>query len=207
MSLQLYVSFILATVVILVVPGPTIITVINQSVNHGRKSTLPLILGVFCGDLSAMSFSLLGLGALLQTSALLFSIFKWAGASYLIYLGIRSYIQNDIPVAKKEASTGKNHFQLFQSSFLVTILNPKSIAFFVAFFPQFVIPSESLSHQFLILGSTFLFLAVINAFLYSFFAVKMGHFINIDTIKKWFKRLGGGVLIGAGIVTLAIKDK
>ena len=93
-QVEIWIPFALATTLILIIPGPTIILVISQAVTHGRKSVVPLVAGVILGDFTAMTLSLLGLGALLSASAALFSAFKWIGAIYLIYLGIKLWKLN-----------------------------------------------------------------------------------------------------------------
>ena len=91
MSLETYGAFVIAAMIVLVIPGPTIILVISQSAGHGRRALLPLAAGVTLGDFTAMTLSILGLGAVLAASAALFSILKWIGAVYLIFLGIKLY--------------------------------------------------------------------------------------------------------------------
>jgi threonine/homoserine/homoserine lactone efflux protein len=109
MNIESFIPFILATTLILIIPGPTIILVISQAVAHGRKSVVPLVAGVLFGDFTAMTFSLLGLGAVLSTSAALFEVFKWIGALYLFYLGIKLWKSNP----KKQSAPGstKRHQQ------------------------------------------------------------------------------------------------
>jgi threonine/homoserine/homoserine lactone efflux protein len=152
-----------------------------------------------------MSFSLLGLGALLQASALLFTVFKWAGAIYLVYSGLKFWTGKEEDSEKNLKETRKSSSELFRASFFVTVLNPKSIAFFVAFFPQFIDPKGCLHRQLLFMGSSFLFLAVLNAAMYATFAGNFGEIIRRRNIRKIFKRLTGSVLIGAGILTAAMK--
>jgi len=94
MNVELFIPFVLAATLILIIPGPTILLVISQAVTHGRESVVPLVIGVFLGDFLAMTLSLLGLGALMAASAALFTIFKWIGALYLIYLGIKLWKLN-----------------------------------------------------------------------------------------------------------------
>ena len=89
MSIEIWIAFTLAAMVVLIVPGPTIILVISQAIAHGRRAVVPLTAGVTLGDFTAMTVSLLGLGAILASSAALFSMLKWIGAAYLIYLGIK----------------------------------------------------------------------------------------------------------------------
>jgi len=204
MYIESFIPFVLATILILVIPGPTIILVISQAVTHGRKSVVPLVVGVLLGDFTAMTFSLLGLGAVLSASALLFSLFKWAGALYLLYLGVQLWKSNPKKHSAKSSGKRSSARSLLQSSFIVTALNPKGIAFFVAFLPQFINPARPVLPQLTMLGGTFLFLAVINAAMYAVFAGQLSEHIRKERVRRWFNRCGGGALIGAGILTAGL---
>jgi threonine/homoserine/homoserine lactone efflux protein len=205
MRLEIYMTYILATTLILVIPGPTIILVISQAVAHGRKSVLPLVAGVVLGDFTAMTLSLLGLGAIMTASAALFTLFKWIGAIYLIYLGIHLWRANPKNGSIQAGTKKPSHRSLFRSSFIVTALNPKSIAFFVAFMPQFITPHSPVPGQTFLLGGTFLFLALVNAALYAIFAGQLREVIKRSRVRKWFNRCGGTALIGAGIITAGMQ--
>ena len=205
MPLETFIPFVLATALILIIPGPTIILVVSQAVTHGRRSVVPLVAGVLMGDLTAMTLSLLGLGALLSTSATLFSVFKWIGALYLLYLGIKLWRLNPQDSQEKQKAAPTSSGSLFKSSFIVTALNPKSIAFFVAFLPQFIDPVKPALAQFPLLGGTFLLLATLNAALYAVFAGQLREHMRKGKIRKWFNRCGGTALIGAGIFTAGMQ--
>jgi threonine/homoserine/homoserine lactone efflux protein len=205
MSLEIYITYVFATTIILVIPGPTIILVVSQAVTHGRKSVVPLTAGVVFGDFTAMTLSLLGLGAIMSASATLFTLFKWIGALYLIYLGINMWRANPKSGSIKIEKKGISTLSYFKSSFIVTALNPKSIAFFVAFLPQFISPNEPVFSQLLLLGGTFLLLALVNAALYSLFASQLRETIRKTSVRKWFNRCGGTALIGAGIFTAGMQ--
>jgi homoserine/homoserine lactone efflux protein len=205
MSLETYIAFAVAAMIVLVIPGPTIILVISQAVAHGRRAVLPLAAGVTLGDFTAMTFSLLGLGAVLAASAALFSVLKWIGAGYLVYLGIKLWVAGSEMTETGSAVTGATNNSLFKSAFIVTALNPKSIAFFVAFLPQFVNPRGKTMNQLVILGSTFLVLAFLNSALYAFFAGRLRDVIQDSRVSRWFNRCGGTALIGAGIFTATIQ--
>jgi threonine/homoserine/homoserine lactone efflux protein len=157
------------------------------------------------GDFTAMTLSLLGLGAIMSASATLFALFKWIGALYLFYLGINLWRakpkSGPIQDAKKDISS----HSLFKSSYIVTALNPKGIAFFVAFLPQFISPDEPIFNQLLLLGGTLLFLALVNAALYALFASQLREAIKKTRVRKWFNRCGGAALIGAGMFTAAMQ--
>ena len=205
MSLELWIPFVLASTVILIIPGPTIILVVSQAVTHGRRSVVPLVAGVLLGDFTAMTLSLLGLGAILSTSAALFSLFKWIGALYLIYLGIKLWRSEPLDHSAAHKASHMSNPSLFRSSFIVTALNPKSIAFFVAFLPQFVDPLKHVLMQLVLLGCTFLFLATVNAALYALFAGQLSDYLKRSHVGKWFNRCGGSALIGAGIFTASMQ--
>jgi len=205
MSIEIWIAFILAATVILVIPGPTIILVVSQAITHGRRSVIPLAAGVLLGDFTAMAFSLLGLGAILSASAALFVMLKWIGALYLIYLGLKLWRSNPGNGSVALSEKGSSSRSLFKSAFIVTTLNPKSIAFFVAFLPQFITPQESTITQLLILGVTFLFLCTINAALYAIFAGQLSDTLKKNSVRKWLNRCGGSALIGAGLFTAAMQ--
>jgi threonine/homoserine/homoserine lactone efflux protein len=169
-DLEIWAAFVLAATVVLVMPGPTILLVISQAISHGRKAVIPLVAGVTLGDFTAMTLSLLGLGAVLAASSALFSALKWIGAVYLIYLGIKLWRSNPENYDIRFSVAKTSNRSLFKSAFFVTALNPKSIAFFVAFLPQFISSQSETLPQCLLLGATFLFLAALNSALYAVFA-------------------------------------
>ena len=205
MSLEVWIAFAIAAMIVLVIPGPTILLVISQAISHGRKAVIPLVSGVTLGDFTAMTLSLLGLEAILAASAALFTVLKFIGAVYLIYLGIKLWRLNPEKHEISFAGAKTSNSSLFKSAFVVTALNPKSIAFFVAFLPQFINPKSQTVPQLLILGSTFLLLAAINATLYSVFAGQLRDTMKSSRVRRFFNRCGGSVLIAAGIFTATIK--
>lgn len=205
MSLEIYITYFFATTLILVIPGPTIILVVSQAVTHGRNSVVPLAAGVVFGDFTAMTLSLLGLGAIMSASAALFTLFKWIGALYLIYLGINLWRAELKSGSIQNGKKNNSPRSLFKSSFIVTALNPKGIAFFVAFLPQFISPNEPAINQLLLLGGTFLFLALVNAVLYALFASQLREAIRKTSVRRWFNRCGGTAMIGAGIFTAGMQ--
>ncbi|MGE4293684.1 MAG: LysE family translocator [Desulfovibrio sp.] len=205
MSIETYLAYLAATIVVLVIPGPTIMLVVSCSLTQGKRAALPLALGVGLGDLVAMSASLAGLGALLATSATLFSVLKWVGAAYLVYLGIKAWRAQPEPgpilAAAAVVSSRTNIFR----AFAVTATNPKSIAFFCAFVPQFLSRSEPMLPQALLLGATFVVLAVANAALYALLAARARNLVASPKAMKMVNRAGGSALIGAGLLTASLR--
>jgi threonine/homoserine/homoserine lactone efflux protein len=205
MSIEIWFTFALAAMVVLIVPGPTIILVISHAIVHGRRSALPLAIGVTLGDFTAMTLSLLGLGALMASSAALFVGLKWMGAAYLIYLGIRLWRTRPQSSELVHATRLHSRQSLVRSAFIVTALNPKSIAFFVAFLPQFIDPNKQVLPQLVILGTTFLYLAAVNAAIYALFAGQLREAMQRTRVRRFFNRCGGSALIGAGVITATLQ--
>jgi len=205
MPLDLWLTFVLASAVLLVIPGPTILTVISYSIAHGSRANIPLIAAVALGDSTALALSILGLGALMSTSAWLFTAVKLVGGIYLIYLGIRllsSGVDTDSLKADVQLdSTTK----LFFSTWLVTAMNPKGILFFVAFLPQFISSSYSATIQLWVLSISFVVLATINATLYALFATSARRLLQSKRARKRFNIGGGALLIIAGAWALSAR--
>lgn len=207
MSFEHWFAFAAASAVLLAIPGPTILLVISYALGHGRKIAGATVAGVALGDFTAMTASMLGLGALLATSAAVFTVLKWVGAAYLVWLGIklwRAPVGNDSG-STVETSPAERPLRIFLHTYAVTALNPKSILFFVAFLPQFLDLSRPLFAQMAIFETTFLILATINAALYAWLAAAAGSTIRKPNIRRIVNRLGGSLLIGAGFLTAGLK--
>lgn len=208
MSLEVLLAFIIASSVLLIIPGPTILTVISYSTSHGKKVKLPLICAVILGDSTALVLSLLGLGALLASSAFYFTLVKYAGGLYLLYLGfklIKAGFTSSSSI--EESSNETSRLKLFVDTYLVTALNPKGMIFFVAFLPQFINTSENVNQQLWILAITFVILATLNATLYAVFASKAKDLLSSNKTQKIFNFAGGFLLSLAGLWALSAKAR
>ena len=206
MSLDLWLTFVAASTVLLLIPGPTILLVLSYALSQGRRVALASAAGVALGDLIAMSASLLGLGALVLTSAILFTTLKWIGAAYLIWLGLK--LLRSAPMAGLsmiDAPKGMPPRAVFGHMALVTALNPKSIAFFIAFVPQFITLNAPLLPQFTILISTFVGLGALNALAYALMASRLRATIKRPHVLQWITRSGGMVLIAMGLLTATMR--
>lgn len=190
---------------LLAIPGPTILLVISYALAHGRKAAGSTVAGVALGDFTAMTASMIGLGALLATSTTLFTVLKWVGAAYLVYLGIklwRAPVSTDA-VDDAVADTSKERpFRIFLHTYVVTALNPKSIIFFVAFLPQFLDISLPVLGQMVVFEVTFLVLATLNAALYGVLASMARKTIRKPSIQRAVNRVGGSLMIGAGALAV-----
>ncbi|MHA1600011.1 MAG: LysE family translocator [Alphaproteobacteria bacterium] len=205
MTLQLWIAFVLASGVLLVIPGPTVLLVIGYALSDGRRSALSVVTGVALGDFVAMTLSVIGLGALLAASATAFTVLKWVGAIYLVYLGIMMWRRPPQLTANLAAQPRSSDLAKLGHAFAVTVLNPKSIAFFVAFVPQFLTPTAPLSAQLPVLVVTFVSLAAASSFAFAMAAGTLRERIREPRILRAINRIGGSVLIGAGIATAALR--
>ena len=198
MTLENWLAYTLVTATFLLIPGPTILLVISYSLIRGRKAVFALLLGVGLGDIVAMILSFIGVGLLLQTVAIAFQFLKWIGAAYLIWLGIRMWRSASESMELSAKSDNKVWHAIMANAFVITALNPKSIVFFLAFLPQFINSEKPFISQSLILGSTFLVLAIISVLFYSLLASFTGQQMQLSLIHRWTNRIGGCLLIGAG---------
>ena len=205
MTFETWLAFAAASGVLLVIPGPTILLVVSYALGQGWRAAWPLATGVALGDLTAMTLSMLGLGALLATSATVFLVLKWMGAAYLVYLGIKLFRAGGTFDAKPRTDATRPS-RMMGHAWLVTALNPKGLTFFVAFLPQFIDPAQSFWRQMLIFETTFVALAVVNAFGYAFLASRARSAFSSAGMIRAFNRIGGGMLVGAGIATAAMRS-
>ncbi len=207
MPIEQWLAFVAASAVLLAIPGPTILLVISYALGHGRRYAAATVAGVTLGDFTAMTASMLGLGALLAASATVFTLLKWVGAAYLIWLGIklwRAPVADRLDVAATTESGGRPIAVLLHA-YAVTALNPKSIIFFVAFLPQFLNPALPVLPQMVIFETTFLVLATLNAAAYAFLAALARGAIRKPLVQRAVNRTGGTLMIGAGLLALSWK--
>jgi threonine/homoserine/homoserine lactone efflux protein len=202
MPVELWLAFVAASAVLLIIPGPTILTVISYSMSHGRRANVPLVAAVALGDSTALVVSLLGLGALLSASAFWFTVVKWAGGLYLLYLGIK-LLRASIASSEVAAPVAPDsRWRLFANTYLVTALNPKGIVFFVAFLPQFLSPGADMTRQLWVLAVTFVAMAALNATLYAVFAGSARKLLSSPRAQRRFNLAGGSLLSAAGVWAL-----
>jgi threonine/homoserine/homoserine lactone efflux protein len=204
MLIETWLAFTLASAVLVLIPGPTALLVMSYALGQGWRTALPMAIGVTLGDCLALTLSILGLGAVLQISATAFTILKWVGAAYLIWLGIKLWRSKPVlPVeAKKDKAAS---WKMMLHAFAVTALNPKSLTFFIGFLPQFWDPARDFWWQMLVMEATFLTLGFTNALGYAALASKARKAVQSERTLRFINRAGGSLLMGAGLATLALK--
>ena len=204
MPLDLWLAFVAASAILLLIPGPTVLLVISYALGEGRRSALSTVAGVTLGDLTSVTLAMAGLGALLATSTELFTALRWIGAAYLVYLGIKLWRAPIMPPDMRAQSEAR-HSRMFAHAYVVTALNPKAPIFFVAFLPQFLDPTAPAMGQMMILGATFVVMAGINALGFALLASAARGAIRSTGVQRTVNRVGGSLLIGSGLLALGWK--
>ena len=205
-----YVLFVVAALALLLVPGPAVVYVVARSVSGGRLTGLVSFLGIELGTLTHVVFAAAGLSAIVASSVVAFSVVKWLGAAYLVYLGLRQIFGRGGENEDTESSdTEDDRFRVFYQSVLVQILNPKVALFFLAFLPQFVDPSRGAAWtQIVVLGATLASLGLFTDGLYALLGGTAGGWIRKrgGSLRRAGRYVTGGIYIALGAVA-AISGK
>jgi threonine/homoserine/homoserine lactone efflux protein len=190
--------FALASLAMLVVPGPSVIYIVTRSLELGPGAGIVSMLGVETGALVHVTAAALGLSAVIASSATAFSVVKYAGAAYLVVLGVRRLARGD-PADSAGVATPRRS-RLFSQGFVVNVLNPKTAIFFLAFLPQFVDPARgSVAPQILLLGACFVALAALSDGAYAMLAGVLGDRLRARAgIGRRIERASGLVYIALG---------
>jgi threonine/homoserine/homoserine lactone efflux protein len=205
-----YVLFVAAALVLLLVPGPAVIYVVARSVSGGRLTGLVSVLGIELGTLTHVAFAAAGLSAIVASSVVAFSVVKWLGAAYLVYLGLKQIFGRGGGEEEAPSPGGdESRVRVFYQSVLVQILNPKVALFFLAFLPQFVDPSRGAAWtQVVVLGATLAFLGLFTDGLYALLGGTAGGWIRKrgGNLRRAGRYVTGGIYIALGAVA-AISGK
>ncbi|WP_262269943.1 LysE family translocator [Microvirga yunnanensis] len=199
-DLTLWGLFIVASVVLLLTPGPAVLFIVARSVEQGRAAGLVSVLGIHLGTIVHVTAAAVGLSALLVSSSLAFAIVKYLGAAYLVWIGLRTLMAKD-PDPERPEVPAKPLRRVFRDGFVVNLFNPKTAIFFLAFLPQFVDPSRGAVHwQILLLGLTFMGLGIMSDGMFALVAGTAGDFLRRNgrflRFQRWF---AGTSFIGLGI--------
>ncbi len=196
----LFSAFLLASIVLAVTPGPGVLYIVTHSLVRGRRFGLVSVAGVALGNLGNATAASVGLAALFAVSAIAFSIVKYAGALYLVYLGVQ--MLRSAPV---DGTTGVPAAaplrRVFRDGFVVALLNPKTTVFFAAFLPQFLSPNAPPMFQNMALGFLFVAIAAVTDSAYALAAGVVAPALRRDVARRIWRRLCGSVFIGLGVFT------
>jgi threonine/homoserine/homoserine lactone efflux protein len=188
-----------ASVLLLVAPGPSVLYVVTRSVAQGRRAGAVSVLGVGLGNFSHAVAAAIGVSALVASSAIAFSVVKYAGAAYLIYLGIRALLgRGDASLPSPDRT--RTDRRLFWEGFVVDFLNPKVALFDLAFLPQFVDPAQgAVAPQMLVLGALFTSLGLLSDATYALAAGTFGRRLGSARFESRLRRASGAVFVGLGV--------
>ena len=194
--------FLLAALILLLTPGPAVLYIIARSMDQGRLAGFVSVLSIESGNSVHVLAATLGLSAILMSSALAFSIVKYLGAAYLIYLGVRRLLtrNQDHEIASLQRQSLR---RIYSQGVLVAALNPKTALFFLAFLPQFVDPSTgSVTLQLLTLGGLFVMMAIVTDSMYALLASTAGGWLKRNrSFLRADRYIVGSVYIGLGLTT------
>jgi len=197
--------FLGAALVLLLVPGPAVLYIVGRSIAHGRRAGVVSILGIHAATLVHVAAAALGLSALLASSALAFGIVKYAGAAYLIWLGVKRLFGPAQPPDGDVHAQAGTHARFFRDGFVVNLLNPKTALFFLAFLPQFVDVSRGqVAAQIAFLGLLFIALGFATDSCYALAAGTAGNLLKRSRAYLRIERYVSGVLLVGLGVTAAV---
>jgi threonine/homoserine/homoserine lactone efflux protein len=204
MPFSTWLAFAVASAAMGLIPGPGVTSIVGYALSSGRRAALASVAGMALGNAVCMIVSLAGAGALLAASAVAFTVLKWAGALYLIALGVLAIARSRSgPAAHAPAPISPR--TAFLSNVAVGTFHPKTIVFFAAFAPQFIHPEASYVLQAAILTATFTIVVGATDTAYALAAARASHLLKSPRARLWSKRAGGGVLIAAGVATAAVR--
>ena len=201
MSIELWLLYLVASVGLSLTPGPNGLLALTQGACFGLRRSVGTVLGGAAGFLLLIAASLAGLGALLAASEQAFTVAKWIGAAYLVYLGIKVWRSPAAIVAVGPGAAdagGARPSDLFRQGFLVAVSNPKALVFFAAFLPQFIVPGLPYWLQLAVLGGTFVVVEILYELMLAGLAQRIAPWLTRH--GRLFNRIAGGTFVGMGVV-------
>jgi threonine/homoserine/homoserine lactone efflux protein len=200
--------FAAASLAILVIPGPAVLFIVTRSLEHGRRAGLVSMLGVESGGLVHVGFATVGLSALLASSNAAFSVVRYAGAAYLIWLGIGRLRRAGLEPPADATRARVAHARLFRQGVIVNVLNPKVTIFFLAFLPQFADRSAGpVAPQLLVLGLLYTLIAIVSDGCYALAAGSLGDRLRRSPrVRALIERTSGAIYIALGGIAALARD-
>ncbi|MDF0604600.1 LysE family transporter [Neisseriaceae bacterium TC5R-5] len=200
MPLNTWLLFVTTVFFVSATPGPNMLLAMTHGIHYGVRRSLSTCGGLLSSLVLIIAGSVAGLGALLATSELLFSIVKYTGAAYLIYLGIKTWRSQPQAVAEIRENIGSSHthWGMFRTGFMVGMSNPKAFVFFMALFPQFINAQHPQAPQLLVLVTTFFIIETAWQLAYASGGARLASWLNSAHRLKLVNRLSGSAFVGAG---------
>ena len=203
-DLSLYLAFIAAVTVLMVIPGPNVALIVANSVAHGSRYGLLTVAGTSTAMLLQLGLVALGMTPLLAALGSWFELLRWIGVAYLVYLGIKTWRAPAVDLTRTRPER-KSPRAMFTRALLVSMTNPKTLLFYGAFFPQFVSRDHAFLPQVVLLSATFVAIAVLVDGSWALAAARARHLLA--TRGRLRNRIAGGMLMGAGAVLAMARHK
>lgn len=207
MELSLYLIFLITTVMLILVPGPAAVTVAAQGAAHPSNKAFMGVLGVASADVLFYALSATGVASLILASSIMFSVIKWLGVAYILYLSMSMLFSKTGPFTIHINTTERSHKKLFSQGLLVQLANPKALMYFSALLPQFIDPSAAILWQIIIMGTTSL---IADILIYSLFSL-LGKKLAEQKLKSWvvnaINKTAGITLLSVGIKMALLESK
>ena len=197
MELTVFITFIFATAIMIALPGPSVLLTVAHSISYGWKRGIVTVAGATMGIAVQLTVAAIGLTSLLNAVSQAFEWLRWAGAIYLIYLGIKQWKSANDPLELETSSVANKN--LFFQGLIVTIFNPKSLLFIAAFLPQFINTTVPVGVQFIIIIPTFLVITFTVTSVWALAAGKASKFFRSQRALQAVSRTSGGLMVVAGV--------
>ena len=197
MELHVYLAFVVATTIMIALPGPSVLLTVAHSISFGWQNALSTVAGATMGIAVQLIVAAIGLTSLLNVVAEAFEWLRWAGAAYLVYLGIKQWRSASEPLEFDTSSVSKTN--LFVQGLVITIPNPKSLIFIAAFLPQFIDAARPLGLQFTFIVPTFLVITFTVTSVWALVAGNVRGFLQSQRAFQSVLRTAGGLMIIAGV--------
>ena len=205
MELHVWLAYVVTAIVFSLAPGSGTVNSISNGLSYGTRKSLGAIVGLQIGLACHIILVGAGIGALVAQSAMAFTVIKWVGAAYLVWLGIQKW-RDKSTLATLSGDDQRSSWALLRSAIVINLTNPKSIVFLVALFPQFINPSQPQLIQFVVLGVTTVVIDAIVMLGYTTLASQMGRFIRSDKVMGKINKVFGSMFVGCGALLAAAKS-
>ena len=197
MELHVFIAFVVATSIMIALPGPSVLLTVAHSISFGWKRGIITVAGATMGIAVQLTIAAIGLASMLNVVAHAFEWLRWIGAVYLIYLGIKQWRSANDPLEIETSTVSKKN--IFLQGLIITIFNPKSLIFIAAFLPQFINTANPIKLQFVIIVPTFLLITFFVTSTWALVAGKSSKFFRSKKALKTVSRTSGGLMVAAGI--------
>jgi len=205
MDLSVWITYLLATIILSVTPGPGVFSSISSGLHHGFRLGMWNAVGMQAGSVIWVAVVALGLGAILIASETVFNVIKWIGVAYLIYLGILTWRARPRTFVEETDDNARTPREVFTRGFLVNVTNPKGIIFFAAIFPQFIDVARPIAMQYVILAATTFVVDLVIMMGYTGLAAKVFGVMRDERHLKWINRTLGGTFVAAGVALASFR--